>query len=166
MRTYILRGELIPKKIASLISKIELCKSNKITIYLFSHGGWESCATIFSDFTQRTKKKIELVAVSEVSSAALDLFIKSKASKSIKEGTIAEVHLFTAELEYRNLLNKNSYDSAIKKSLQDENEKRLVLYDYIFELTHKEKSLIKNGGDLIIDYKRFKRAVKRFPKHY
>lgn len=163
-RTFVLNDTITAKRIKELMKRIELCKANNINLYLSSHGGDSEMADIFVDFTHRTNKKINLIACGYVASACADIFIESKGKKSIYAYAVMLVHGTTFNAESRLLTNKKSLDSILLKERQKINENRINLYDSVFNLTNKEVSLLKNGGDFVIDYDRLKKALPKINK--
>lgn len=163
-RTFVLNDSITAKRIKQLISKIELCKAKIINIYLCSRGGDVIMSNIFVNFTHKTDKKIHLIGVGRMASACANIFIEAKGKRFLYPHTIALLHLITYDPESRDLLNKKSYDSVIMKEIEKQNLSKMDLYTKVFDLTAKEKSILKNGGDLGIDYERLKKALPKINK--
>lgn len=164
-RTFVLNNSITARRIKQLITRIELCKSKNINLHLCSVGGETWMADIFSDFTHRANKKINLIGSGMMCSACVNIFMEAKGKKSLQPFTIALIHLnsFTID-EARNLMNNKSYDSILIKELKKVDGERLNRYVKVFDLTTKEISILKNGGDLGLDYERLKKALPKINK--
>jgi len=166
MRSFTLNGTITARRIKDLIRKIELCKSKTINLYLCSDGGDGDMADIFTDFTHRTNKKITLIGIGTMASACVHVFVEAKGKKIIYPHTIALLHFVTISHESRDLLNKKSIDYIQKEEIKKENEDRLNYYSVIFSLSEKEKSILKNGGDLVINHERLKQCLTKINKYH
>lgn len=163
-RTFVLNDTITARRIKQLISRMELCKAKIIDLYVSSNGGDTYMADIFIDFTRKTNKKINLIGCEMMASSSVDVFIKSKGKKSVLPHTCALLHHISVAHESRNILNKKSYESVIAKEIKKENDERLDLYSNIFDLSKKEKYILKSGGDVGIDYDRLKKALPKINK--
>ncbi len=163
-RTFVLNDTITARRIKQLIRQIELCKATTIDLYLSSDGGLASMSNIFVNFTYRINKKINLIGCEMMASCCVDIFIRSKGKKSILPYTCALLHHISVAHESRNILNKKSYESVSIKEMKKENSERLDGYSHIFDLSNKEISILKNGGDLGIDHERLKKALPKINK--
>lgn len=164
MRSFILNDTITPRRIKELMRRIELCDSKTIDLYLQSDGGDSWMADIFIDFTHTSKKKINLIGVGRMSSACAHIFLESRGKKSIHYNTIVMVHFSTFSPDSRLLPDRKSHDSILVDALKKVNEERLQKYSRIFNFTVREKSLLRKGGDLIIDYQRLQKSLPTINK--
>lgn len=164
VRTFVLNDTINARRIKKLIQDIEECKAKIVNVHLCSDGGYVDYANIFIDFTHRTDKKINFIGNGRMMSACVHIFLEAKGKKSLYPYTNAMLHLASVDPESRDLLNKTSFASIQLKAVKKYTEEMLNKYINVFDLSSKEISILKNGGDLGLDYERLKKALPKINK--
>lgn len=163
-RTFVLNDTINAKRIKKLIADIEECKAKIINLHLCSDGGEVDMANIFIDFTHKTNKKINLIGNGRMMSACVHIFMEAKGKKSLYPHTNAMIHLATVDPESRDLLNKTSFASVQLNAVKRYTDEMMKKYINVFDLSTKEISILKKGGDLGLDYERLKKALPKINK--
>ena len=144
--------EINEKTISDLIDKIDEHSDKKINLYLTSGGGSVSAGIVFTDYLNQCGYDLTLIASWTLNSGAFDIFFKAvNVDRRIMPNTHSLIHLSRRDVSTIELLKNNSYDSFLKKELEETNSEWL---EFFKEVGIKEKHLkqIAKGEDVILRY--------------
>jgi len=123
----------------------------KIDIFVNSQGGFEYVATTVAHLLNAGLEQgltIRLIGIEDVSSAALDLFLRFKGEKIIKPYTMGILHLSDKYASSRDL---NDSDSLSSISVAEQKRKaKSELKIYKPHLSDEHYELLKKGKDVIL----------------
>ena len=145
------------KQLMQDIDKISI--DEDIIIYMNSKGGSCSDAIDLADYINRRKDRIEIVCSWEMSSAAFDLLLQVECKIKLIDGMFSRIHLYSNDIKYREINNKNSIDSFLIQDLDKTNSK--FLKDLVIAgFTSDEIEKIKQGIIINCNLERVQHMIK------
>ena len=132
-----------------------------ITVYINTEGGDISCGLVIQDILNRHSNVIELVAVGNVMSTGLDIFLKVKAvDKRVLNFTIGMLHQASADMQLSsNGTMYNECDIAVKEQLLLIHEHWLSEFKGL-GLTNKEIANYRKGNDVYFNTPRLQELIE------
>lgn len=130
-------------------------ETEKLRIYFCSNGGEFQSMQILLDYVNTARTKIELVGYGQLTSAAFIFFFKATCDKILLEDTYSIIHVGSMRMEHRELLNKNSIDTYLKKDLNRLNDEMLEFMGDV-GISGGDIKKMKNGHDVYLNYNQLK----------
>lgn len=154
-------GELTDGTVSKLLEDIDkYSKEEEIIIYFCTNGGGVTNGKILSDYLNRNNyERFTIVVDWECSSAAFDVLIDTKCKIEINDSAFSLVHMSNNELNYTQLVNKNSISYFLKSKLEIDNAKSLKEF-ILAGFTNEEINLYKEGKEVILSSDRMKSFIK------
>lgn len=137
------------------IERIEdaILQYSKVRLYFTSDGGSLYLADTFLNYLHKRSEHITLVAVGRISSCAVELFVKYDGNKEILKHCQAVLHLYTVNVESRDLLDKKSYSKFSEDEIRKRNDELIDMFAKV--LDDEELERYEEGHDVYINHKRF-----------
>jgi len=155
------RGDIDAEALGFFIDQLNDTEPEEsVCIYIDSSGGQPDCSDAIIDVIDRFSedRNLTLAAYWEISSAAFQIFMKSRCEKVVLPGAHAIVHKTT----HRNNTLMMDRGDPLHVGVACQNEmlqvEKLSWFSSI-ELTESEMSVIKNNGDVYLNAKRLREIV-------
>ena len=165
----VIRGELKPKISEQFLYQLnDVEEGEEINIYIDSVGGLcyvaEAIQFAIDELVEK-KRKVTLIGMGNILSAAFTLFFNAKGNKKVTPGTVGMIHMSSARLE----LNEDgkitdSYEQLRFDELRRDAELTAALVAKL-KLPPKDVEIIKNGGDLWFNDLQLKQLIKECFTH-
>ncbi|MDC7250719.1 MAG: hypothetical protein PQJ49_12450 [Sphaerochaetaceae bacterium] len=136
-----------------------------IYLYICSDGGKASTVPMFRSIIER--HGINLIACSELASAAVELFLTSNVQRTVLDNTTAMVHkpYFKGVAFNKDVQPLRSADK-LWLNLFKEPIKASELVKTFIDFTEEEQQVFDNDGDVYLNEERLKKALKKSEKYF
>lgn len=137
--------------------------SERITIYLYSEGGFVCICQVLLDMINKNKDRFKLIGFESLSSAGFEFFIKAECEKQLLPHTLGMIHQHQRKISLNNNL-KPTYTGG--ESVMERVKKYTLPDEKIFiqklKLTPKELREYKKGNDVYFQYDRFLELIENY----
>lgn len=152
-------GELTIEKVNISINEIDeaLKEYEAVILYFSSEGGIAPASKIFTDYINLRKDSIEVIALDQISSSALELMVNIGCKKTILDYTLGVAHIYTTALDYRNFQDKNYVDMVTYRSLKKQNKVIIQMFEKV--LSEKDIKRLLNGDNIALTTNQLRKLI-------
>lgn len=158
MNYVIFNGTIDFDSVDTFIQETRAFKDEQLTIYLHSTGGDFDASSVLYDYINSWKKDVTIVAIGEIDSCALMIFLQSNSRKIVK-ACMAGHHIIGMDTNTREIKASAPFTKILCLSLDSTNSEYFKLLDML-EVPEIVQSKIKAGEDVYIDKKELEREAK------
>jgi len=143
-----------------LITSINsLPEEETIILYLCSGGGSVHISKFILHMFNTMKDRLSIVVSGVCHSSALDLILSFEGPVRITPFTHCTAHIINCRYNHIDLMDKNAYDSVVRKDVYVENKELESKYEYL--LTKKEMKRLRKGADITLSSERVTKEIER-----
>lgn len=125
------------------------------TVYFTSPGGSFSSASLLIDFVNKQHQRFEFIVFSDLHSAAFLMLQSLKCSKRVLKTAWSVLELSDMSLSARELKNSKSLSTHLQKVQNKNMDEELYIYGEV--LSTEEVEVLRNGGNIYLEYDRLKK---------
>lgn len=167
MKALVFNGEIDDTNTAKFLGDLNaLGPEENAIVYLCSHGGDAANAEVIEDIlTKLGPERFTFVVTWNCSSIALELLCRIQCPFEIGPNAIAIIHLYSHELDIRELSNKYSRSTFFKNYVNHDNEAFLREVQ-IGGIDGEELDEIAKGNDIILKGPRISTYIERMRQYW
>ena len=160
MKAVVFEGTIDGASVKALLADIDkIDPLENIVLYFTSGGGSLPDTETLTDYINRDPKRFEIGCFWSMSSSAFDLLLNVKCRILLGKTCYAQLHLYSNDLQYCNLGDKQSFDLFTLNRLNARNKVWLGQLRKA-GLSTEELDFIRKGGSVILDATRMAHVLR------